>query len=294
MRRARIRIDDRPTWYHLYNRIAGKPEELPFGEVEKEQFVRILKRCCQLYSVEVMAYVVMSNHFHLIVRASDQMPEEEEVCRRYALFYEGRRQIQPGSEKCQLWQQRCRDVSWFMRFVQQIFAQWYNRRHHRRGGLWGDRFQHTILEDGLAVWRCWAYVENNPVRAGIVASAGTYRFSSFGVWMQSGYHPFKQVIINAVLPMLRDRCGIQDLNGLRSAMIQALTPEQETEALFTVHRRVRFWVYGLVIGSQLYVDHVMRRFATPQVISRHRYGCLDAESHTLISWRDVRAGCSPA
>jgi len=284
MRQARLKMDDQPTWYHCYNRISGTRHDLPFGDAEKEQFVRILKRVSLLYTVEVAAYQVMSNHYHLILYAPADKPGPEEVCKRYRRFYGGKRTLRVGSPACEQWQERCRDISWFMRHVQQLFAVWYNRTRQveRRGSLWADRFKHSLLEDGQAVWKCSAYVENNGVRAGLAASAGRYRFGSYGVWRQTGRHPFDWTVRKRLLPMLRDVLGIEDMEGLASAMEVVLGSDEEP----TVHSRVRYWTNGLVIGSKLYLLQVMSRREPAERLNRHRVGRLDDTG--LCSWRNVR------
>ncbi|MFH0879269.1 MAG: hypothetical protein V2A34_06115, partial [Lentisphaerota bacterium] len=112
MRQPRLKPDYQDTWHHAYNRIVGYPGDFPFGPVEKEKFIHILKRVSQLYTVSILSYQVMSNHFHLIVHAPAALPSPEETCQRYALFHDHRRSLTPGSKACLAWQERLRDISW--------------------------------------------------------------------------------------------------------------------------------------------------------------------------------------
>jgi len=216
MRRTRLKADDQASWYHCYNRVAGTSLDRPFDDVAKEQFVRILHRVCSLYSVQVVSYQVMSNHFHLLVHAPSEEPSAEVMCRRFATFHRNKRTLEPNSPSCRAWQARSRDISWFMRHLQHLFTAWYNRTRpvRRRGSLWADRFKNTLLESGAAVWSCWKYIENNPVRAGMVTSAADYRFCSHGVWHQTGRHPFAEAIATTVLSMLNNLFGIIDVRAL--------------------------------------------------------------------------------
>jgi hypothetical protein len=50
MRQARLKPDYRDTWHHCYNRVVGTCEDRPFGDAEKEQFVRILRRVADFYA----------------------------------------------------------------------------------------------------------------------------------------------------------------------------------------------------------------------------------------------------
>lgn len=292
MRQSRIKVDRQDTWYHCYNRIAGTSKDLPFGEAEKEQFVRILKRVSKLYTVKVVAYQVMSNHFHLLVKAPADIPDTAETCRRYQAFHEDKRVIYPDTEICQAWQERCRDVSWFMRHVQQLFTMWYNRTRsiRRRGSLWADRFKHTILEDGIAVWSCWKYIENNPVRAGMVASAADYRFCSYGTWRQSGRHPFEREFTETMLPLLKGLFALDSLSAIRNALDQALQETerdgQQNDFSSTVRRRVRHWSDGLVIGSELFVKEILSRRYNKRQLDRHRMS--RASEDRLYAWRQLR------
>lgn len=164
----------------------------------------------------------------------------------------------------------------------------------RRGPLWTDRFKHTILESGRAVWGCWIYIENNAVRAGMVSQASDYRFGSHGVWQQSGRHPFAANIEVVALPMLQKCFGISGLGALRAAMQEALGGKEEQdlsedECVLQVQRRVRYWTQGLVIGSKLFVTNVMSRHRPVENLKRHRSARLVAPDGTeMYAWNRLR------
>lgn len=267
MRHARIKPEDKTAWHHCYNRTCGTSHDRPFANLEKEQFVRILTRVCQLYTVRVIAYQVMSNHYHLLVQVPVEQPTEKDICDRFALFHEGTRVLMPGSLACRIWQERARDVSWFMRHIQQLYTTWYNRTRpvQRRGSIWSDRFKNTILEEGPAVWACWKYIENNAVRAGMVNHAADYRFGSYGVWCQSGRHPFHNNLQEAVYPASNSWLGVTSAEEIRIKLQQALEEgerqqENSSDVVVAVQRRVRYWTCGLIIGSELFVREMMGRF----------------------------------
>jgi hypothetical protein len=67
-----------------------------------------------------------------------------------------------------------------MKGLLQRFTQWFNRAHSRSGTLWEDRFKSVIVEDGLAARTMAAYIDLNPVRAGMVDDPADYRWSSYG------------------------------------------------------------------------------------------------------------------
>jgi putative transposase len=76
-------------------------------------------------------------------------------------------------------------LSEFMREIKVGFARFYNRRHNRRGYFWGDRFKSVIVEYGETLINCLAYIDLNPLRAGIVSRPEEYRWNSLGYHMQT-------------------------------------------------------------------------------------------------------------
>jgi REP element-mobilizing transposase RayT len=296
MRHARIKIDHQDSWYHCYNRAVGTRQDRPFDDVDKERFVQILHRIGEFYSVRIVAYQVMSNHFHLLVQVPAQPLDPNEVCRRYKAFHKGKRELDPDSALCREWQARLRDISWFMRHLQQMVTRWFNRTRpiQRRGPLWADRFKHTVLEDGEAVWGCWNYIENNAARAGMVQDAADYRFCSHGIWHQTGRHPFEATLSAHVLPMLKDHFGLADLREIRNRMDEELAQRADRDntaagPTLEVRRPVRYWVDGLVIGSEQFVRTTMSRYRTFEKLNRHRVAPMENPARLpLCSWRRLR------
>jgi putative transposase len=75
---------------------------------------------------------------------------------------------------------RMHDLSEFMKSLLERFTKWFNRMHSRSGTLWEDRFKSVIVEDGAAARMIAAYIDLNPVRAGVVTDPAAYRWSSYG------------------------------------------------------------------------------------------------------------------
>jgi hypothetical protein len=67
-----------------------------------------------------------------------------------------------------------------MKTLMQRFTKWFNRTHSRTGNLWEDAFKSVIVEDGVAAKTMAAYIDLNPVRAGMVKDPADYRWSSYG------------------------------------------------------------------------------------------------------------------
>ncbi len=75
---------------------------------------------------------------------------------------------------------RMHDLSEFMKSLLERFTKWFNRAHSRSGTLWEDRFKSVIVESGTAARTMSAYIDLNPVRAGMVEDPAEYRWSSYG------------------------------------------------------------------------------------------------------------------
>lgn len=71
---------------------------------------------------------------------------------------------------------RMHDVSEYMKIVKQRFCVWYNRSHQRRGTLWTERFKRVLVEgQGNPLQTMAAYIDLNPVRAGLLEDPKDYR-----------------------------------------------------------------------------------------------------------------------
>lgn len=266
---------------HLYNRTVGATGEFPFGEADKEEFIRRLRKLAGFYTIEVLAFQVMGNHYHLLCHVPPEPPSNEEAAARYTRYHDGKRKLAPTAPACSALALQLRDVSAFAKDLQQPFARWFNRTRprRRRGHLWAERFKNTLLEDGMAVWQCWQYIEMNPVRAGLATSPADYRFCSFGQWCGTGHHPYEAELRDCLMPRLRGLLQVETMDDLHTELRKAFAHETaldhhlneaQTGAAIAVaaekerfslrlDRRVRYWVDGLVIGSELFVREVISR-----------------------------------
>lgn len=195
--RGRRLVHGQSAIYHVVSRTAFA--HYAFDATEKERFLRILKRQAGFCGVEVLAYCLMSNHFHLLVKVPEPGPiSDAELLRRYRLLYGGRT-CPPSSPSPDVLEKllrkndvegqelrsrilaRMHDLAAFVRELKQRFGIWYNHRHDNKGTLWAERFRSTIVEESPeALSTVAAYIDLNPVRAGMVNDPADYRFSSFG------------------------------------------------------------------------------------------------------------------
>lgn len=161
----------------------------------KAWVVDLLARLAAGFAVEVAAYAVMSNHYHLVLRVSPQNAarwSEREVARRWQCFFGPHVLVQrylkgqcstpaegaAAQKMLQLWRERLRNLSWFMRVFNERLARQANAEDGCKGRFWEGRFRSQALLDEVGLLACMAYVDLNPVRAGIAPTPEASEFTS--------------------------------------------------------------------------------------------------------------------
>lgn len=177
-RSNRMIISDEKAVYHVVSRTAL--DGFTFGDVEKEAFVSILKRLSRLYFAEILGFCMMSNHVHILVKMHPGKGFSDEDIRCRFEKYHGDETNFPVGNIHSL-RAKWASLSEFIKDVKQSFSRYYNKRHRRKGTLWGERFKSVIVEKGETLVNCLAYIDLNPVRAGLVKRPEDYRWNS-GIW----------------------------------------------------------------------------------------------------------------
>jgi len=196
MRTARLKAPEHfpVAYYHCMSRIVNRDYRL--GDEEKEQFVKYMRQYEDFGDLQVVTFCIMSNHFHILVevpRRPDRLPTDEELLTRLKRVYKRTGEIAQrlqslrasgADEAAEAFRERffrrMWDVSWYMKTLKQRFTQWYNRKHGRKGTLWEERFRSVLVEGaGEALVTMAAYIDLNPVRAGLVEDPKDYRWCGY-------------------------------------------------------------------------------------------------------------------
>lgn len=274
-RSLRMLVPDRACAYHIISRTAL--DGLPFDPCDKDELVRIIKWLSSVYFVEVLGFSVMGNHFHLLVIVHpDLLATDAEIRRRFVLRYGDKRAF-PESEMARLKAKWC-NLSEYVKEVKQTFSRAFNMRRDRKGTLWGDRFKSVIIENGGALLNCLAYIDLNPVRAGIVKRPEEYRWCSLGYHAQTGNgdhflsNDFGLVafgVVSAEERLIKYReyvyhAGAVEKEG--TAQIDRSILEMEEKGGFRIgsvkrlRYRVKYFSDSGVIGSQVFVEGMVQYF----------------------------------
>ncbi len=212
-KRRRMVFEDRVSCYHVMSRVAGG--ELLFGETEKEAFRKMMWRMSRFSGVEVLTYAVMGNHFHLLIRVPlrekfirrfrDAETEgqdfgghdEEKLMEHLKLLYSEAYLAQLRAElelmkslktkamaalyekTIQGYYRRFCSMESFMKELKERYTRWFNKMHGRQGTLWQSRYQSVLVQDGAALRTMAAYIDLNPLRAGLVEDPKDYRWCGY-------------------------------------------------------------------------------------------------------------------
>ncbi len=146
-----------------------------------------------IFGIDVLAFAVMSNHLHIVLRNRPDVIagwSDDEVARRWWRLFPLRREsdgspAEPEDHELQMLvarvetlRSRLADVSWFMRCLSEGIARRANREDDCTGRFWEGRYKCQPLLDEAAIVACMAYVDLNPVRAGIAVTPETSTFTS--------------------------------------------------------------------------------------------------------------------
>jgi REP element-mobilizing transposase RayT len=243
--------------FHIISRVAGG--ELLFNEGDKECFLRLLERFAVGFFVEIHAFCIMSNHFHILATGLEKearSASKEELFRRYRLIfgqdadppvgrYDTSGRVIPDADKgVERLRRRLGSISRFVQELKQTFSRFYNKKYDRVGYLWGDRFKGVIVSKGEAQLACSAYIDLNPVRAGIVKKPEDYRWSSLGLRMRTPARARMLLRPLSILPGFADGAECDEgVEGMENTVEPMLTPIILSEKSFDHIFSYREFVY---------------------------------------------------
>ncbi len=161
----------------------------------KQWTVERLQQLASVFAIDVCAYAVMSNHYHVVLHINDQKAKawsEKEVAKRWTSIFKGPAAAQEwindnaldDAETATLdallpvWRQRLTDISWFMRCMNETIARQANKEDDCSGRFWEGRFKSQALLDETALLACMTYIDLNPIRANIAKNSESSDFTS--------------------------------------------------------------------------------------------------------------------
>ncbi len=187
-RYRQVSIDDTP-YYHCISRCVRRAFLCGFDPVtgfdfehRRQWIVDRIKLLCSVFAVDLCAYAIMSNHYHIVIRINADEVKHwsgEEVAKRWIQIFSGpllmhqylanadlsKTELEYVADLLVTWRKRLSDLSWFMRCINEPVARLANAEDHCTGRFWEGRFRSQALLDERALLACMAYVDLNPIRA---------------------------------------------------------------------------------------------------------------------------------
>lgn len=135
-------------YIHVMNRGTGK--QILFEDAEdRYKFLNLLTRFKKDCNITIIAYCLMENHFHLLIKDSHK------------------------------------SISKYMKKVEMCYVQYFNKKYGRIGGLFQGRYYSCVIKSDAQLVQTYRYILKNPEKAGISSASG-YRWSSFSDYGKKG------------------------------------------------------------------------------------------------------------
>lgn len=224
-RLPRLAIPGHP--HHVIQRGNNRQDVFLDGQ-DCERFLAELGDLLKRHGVALHAYVLMPNHMHLLAT-----PESKD------------------------------SLSKLMQALGRRYVAWFNRRHARTGGLFEGRFRTSVIEAHRYLLACARYIELNPVRAGLVAAAESYRWSSLPHHL--GLRPDPLISEHPLIWGLGNT-PFERQAAYRHLFETGLSAGETDQIRFTAHR-------GWGLGSQEFLGRIgafSRRRLSPRGAGRPR------------------------
>jgi REP element-mobilizing transposase RayT len=297
-RKNLICLDDTP-YYHVISRCVRRAWLCGFDTYSQRDYSHrkawVLERIALLasiFAIDVCAYAVMSNHYHLVLhvdRKRAQAWSDREVIDRWSRLFKtpllidrlqqgtaSESEMNAAREIVSRWRGRLSDVSWFMRCANEYLARRANAEDECTGRFWQGRFGSQALLDEAGLLTAMAYVDLNPIRAGIASTPEEAEFTSIyerikewrSAKSRSATHrrlkllPFRDQtrVHSPTLPMrFRDYLELIDWSGRRVKQDKAGAIDSRAPPIlerlningdiWTLAMRVRGNVFGRAVGK---------------------------------------------
>lgn len=200
-RKEQVSIEDTP-YYHCVVRCVRRAflcgDDCSSGknfDHRKKWVVDKLKQLSSIYAIDICAYAVMSNHYHVVFHVDKEKADSwsnKEVIERWVQLFAGNvliNRYMTGDKlgKAELekvdgiiaeWRDRLTNISWFMRCLNESIARQANKEDNCKGRFWEGRFKSQALLDETALLSCMIYVDLNPIRAKMSDSLESSEFTS--------------------------------------------------------------------------------------------------------------------
>lgn len=301
------------SFYHVISRVVDR--QFVFDDEAKEVTRKILRRLESFLGVRVVTYCLMSNHFHLLLEVPDKEMmaplSEDQLLELLPTLYDGiyvesvRQDLErardaeffstPDLQNARVdqilgrFEKRRGDLSTFVKEFKHRVTRYINKKENRRGTLWESRFKSVLVEGNEgALLTIAAYIDLNPVRAGIVECPEDYRWCGYAEavagnrkaraglgtilsealidtnyradWRRT-HNRYRLFVYSEGREVTADpEMGIAGRKGFCDEEIEAVEKAQGALPVAAIVRhRVRYFCDGAVLGTAAFVNEVFAR-----------------------------------
>ncbi|HLP49202.1 MAG TPA: transposase [Candidatus Kapabacteria bacterium] len=290
--------------YHIISRTSGA--KIMLNDQEKEYFLALLERFASGFFVQIHAFCIMDNHFHILANGLEleaKNASAETLINRYRLMFGESAEPPAGTYDINgdlipdadggiaRLRERLSSISRFVQELKQTFSHWYNKRHNREGYLWSDRFKGILVENGEAQTVCSAYIDLNPVRAKMVEKPEDYRWGSLGLRVRNPVRAKKLlgdvIFESAAGSSMETKADKLELNSHGSLLVK----EEDIENESSCNRFDKYREFVYISGG---MEHKGKGNISPELLSEVKkyHGKLGIGDSLRYRVRNISEGLS--
>ena len=158
-----LRIEYPGAYYHILAR-GQRKDQIFYSSRDRQEFLRRLQETAEKYQIRIHAYVLMHNHYHLLVETL------------------------------------LGNLAKGMHYLNASYTNWFRIKHNLVGSVFQGRYKSILIEKDAYLLELSAYIHLNPLRAGITKAYDTFAWSSFDAYCQTsrGHFPYTQEVLSLI------------------------------------------------------------------------------------------------
>ncbi len=272
-RSQQISLSDTP-YYHICSRtvrkafLCGVDKETGVSYEHRRDWIeKRIFQLSQVFAIDICAHAVMHNHLHLVLHVDSEQVKQWstlDVLNRWHKLFKGtiltkkyqhnqaldKFELEIVEETAMVYKQRLMDISWFMRALNEPIARQANKEDKCTGHFWEGRFKSQALLDEGALLSCMAYVDLNPVRAGIAPTPEESSFTSIQLRIKAA---IKGEQSSSLLPFTGNESQEKSI-GIAFSLKDYLTLVDETGRVIRADKRGAINTKTTKILSRLHIS----------------------------------------
>ena len=235
-RKYLISTDDTP-YYHVMTRCVRRAflcgvDKYSGNNYERrrELIVKRIKFLAGIFNINICAYAIMSNHYHLVLKINStknwnekqvlaywsELCQPKLICQKFVKNEpQSKAELEMVYIQTDIYRKRLMSISWFMKLLNEYIAKQANKEDNVTGSFFESRFKSQALLDEQALLTCMAYVDLNPIRAAMAQTPEDSNYTSIQERIKSKDSKLLDLGFdeNDISFTLSDYCQLVDATG---------------------------------------------------------------------------------